>query len=123
MNTDGILAEIRIEIVHENGNDVFMPTDILFEFATGAWEKRNWQPAKDPATGDVLKSAISGEPAILFRDIETEIPLTAEEMRRFCCHALRPEEYRLLRDAYGDIFDLHNDFYVPRTGEAIQSAI
>lgn len=113
----------ELAIDHENGTQTFDPNGILFEFGSGNWKERGWRPALDPDSGAPLKSVLSGEPSFLLHTSEAEIPLTGEEITRFVCRGLSPDEYRKLHDAYGDIFDLHGDFYDPETGAAYQSAI
>ncbi|MNU45025.1 hypothetical protein D3C71_338580 [compost metagenome] len=46
--------------------------------------------------------------------------MTVDELLRFIRHDLRPEEFRILFDRYGEIHEIHDDFYDPRTGEAWQ---
>lgn len=67
-----------------------------------------------------LQSVISGEPALLYRTNEAQIPLTAAEIRRMGRRALSPQEFFAICDAVGAIWELHDDFYDPETGEAFQ---
>lgn len=123
MPDNDIPAWARIEIIHADGSDLFESNGLLVEFGTDRWRARDWKPARDEKTGEVLKSMVSNEPALLLRTFEADIPLTGEEMRRFVCRALEPSEYHALYAAYGDIYDLHDDYYDPESGEAFQSAI
>lgn len=69
---------------------------------------------------DGVQSIISGEPAVIYRSDDIEIPMSTEELLRFAAHDLRPEEFLKLRETYGDFFEIHDDFYDPDTGEAFQ---
>jgi hypothetical protein len=72
-----------------------------------------------PASGDT-KSVISGEPGILFRTSEVSTSMTVGELRRLVFRSLRPEEFKALKEKHGIFFEIHDDFYDPETGEALQ---
>lgn len=65
-------------------------------------------------------SDISGEPGYLYRTHELQILLTKEELYRLALRTLHPGEALALLKRFGEFFEIHDDFYDPRTGEAIQ---
>jgi len=67
-----------------------------------------------------VASVISGGEAVVYRSDDLVIPMTVEELFRFMKLDLRPEEYFALRNRYGMFFEIHEDFYHPDTGEALQ---
>lgn len=67
-----------------------------------------------------VASIVSGGPGVLFRAEDYEIGLTPEELFRFAKHDLEPREYFAIRDRFGMLHDIHEDFYDPDTGEAFQ---
>jgi len=72
---------------------------------------------------DGLASVCSGEPAVLYRTREAEIAMTGEEIYRMCRNALTPEEFEAIVAQVGAIWELHDDFYDPDTGEALQPQV
>jgi hypothetical protein len=74
-----------------------------------------------PLDGQV--SLISGEPAVVYRADDLVVPLTPRELLRFLAHALRPREFFVLLEHYGSFFEIHDDFYDPRSGMAYQPKI
>jgi hypothetical protein len=74
-----------------------------------------------PLEGQV--SAISGEPAVVYRADDVVIPLTPRELLRFLAHALRPKEFFAIRDRYGSFFEIHDDFYNASSGMTYQPMI
>ncbi|MCE6958084.1 hypothetical protein LAZ40_03310 [Cereibacter sphaeroides] len=103
---------LRIEVVHRNGTEILDPNGILLAMMRG--ENAHW--AADPDR----RSLLSGEPALLYRCIDCEIPLSPEELRRLVTLDLRPDEFRKLKQACGIFHEIHDDFYDPETGEAVQ---
>lgn len=110
------LAPIGIEVLDQNGTHSFTPNDILVAFA-----RDNIQDTLRPIDG--LQSICSGEPAVIYRTAEAEFALTPEELRRLTFKSLTPAEFMAIRDKVGDLFDIHDDFYDQRTGEALQPLI
>lgn len=74
--------------------------------------------ALEPLPG--LKSLISGNPAVMYRADDLEIALAPEELFRFASHRLRSDEYIALRDRFGMFHEIHEDFYDPDSGVALQ---
>lgn len=72
----------------------------------------------EPVEG--LKSIISGNPAVLYRADDYEIPMSPDELFRFAKHDLKPEEYFVLAKHWGLIHEIHDDFYDPDSGIAFQ---
>lgn len=84
--------------------------------------------ALDGRLGDLgpvpgLSSVCSGEPAVIYRTDEAEIPLTPDEARRLVARALSPAEFAAIRESVGVVWEMHDDFYDPETGEALQPKI
>jgi len=65
-------------------------------------------------------SVISGEPAVVYRAEDYEIGMTPEELFRFATHNLKPEEYFAIRDHFGNLHEIHDDYYSEEDGEALQ---
>ena len=65
-------------------------------------------------------SVLSGAPAILVRTNEDDFALTPEEARRFYLLALTPAEFFRFCEEVGAVYELHDDFYDPETGQALQ---
>lgn len=60
---------------------------------------------------------------IVFSDGPTpKIELCEEHFKAIVKRALKPDEYFRLHEKYGDIFLLHDDFYDPDSGIAVQPA-
>lgn len=65
-------------------------------------------------------SILSGRPGVLIRTSEDQFALTPDEAQRFFLLALTPGEFDRFCDVVGATFELHDDFYDPDTGEALQ---
>jgi len=72
----------------------------------------------EPVPG--LASILSGKPAVRYRADDLDIALTPDELYRLASHSLSPDEYLALRDRYGMFHEIHEDFYDPDSGVAIQ---
>jgi len=101
--------EIKIEILHRDGTETFDPNGIIAAVMDGP---PDWPSTPTP-------SAISGSPAVIYKTIDVEVPLTSAEVYRLIMKSLQPVEYFALRAAVGDIFEIHDDFYDPATGSAL----
>lgn len=104
---------LRIEIHHADGVLEFDPNGILQACI------------QSPSTFDALQSegalsAISGAPGLIYKTDQVRVGLTSSEIQRLTRHALMPEEYFALRRVTGSFFEIHDDFYDPHTGEALQ---
>jgi len=128
------LEFLRIMVVHADGIENACPNSII---GCAIWavtgEEPEWRGRRNgflpgstlfnplelrPVPG--VQSVISGEPAVVYKADGNEIPLTPEELLRFIRHDLHPEEFRRLHEKYGQIHEIHEDFYEPETGAAWQ---
>lgn len=75
---------------------------------------------KAPEPIPELASIISGKPALRYRADDVEIALAPEELYRLASHALRRNEYFALRDRFGLFHEIHEDYYDPDSGVALQ---
>lgn len=67
----------------------------------------------------VARSVLSREPGYIYRSAEMQLVFTEDELYRFLRHALEPAEYKKLFLAFGDFYEIHDDFYDPSTGESL----
>jgi len=67
-------------------------------------------------------SICSGRPAVLYRTWEATLALTPDELERLVLHNLTPLEYMAVREHAGEIYDIHDDFYDPDSGIALQAS-
>ncbi len=109
------LGVIGIEVITADGVIKTDPNGLVIASSQSAWKK--WRPINGCA------SVCSGEPAVLYRTHEAEIALTPDELRRLSLRALTPQEFGAICDAVGATWDLHDDFYDPDTGEALQPGV
>jgi hypothetical protein len=115
---------LRVEIAHNDDLEIMDPNGAAALFLSGDCFVRQMEPIKLQEDGDeTLQSAISGEPALVYRAGTLEIPLTLEEMQRLVAHALKPEDWARLQVIYGDFYEIGPHFYDPATGEALQPAL
>lgn len=74
-----------------------------------------------PEASSELKSVLSEDlDGIAYQGPEVSMPLTADEIRRVVLRMLMPEEYLALKKKYGIFYEIHEAFYRPGSGEAIQ---
>jgi len=110
------LGPIGIEVLDQNGTHKFDPNGIIIAFLRdGLLEKL--KPI------DNLGSICSGAPAVMYRTAEAEFALSPDELHRLQMRALTPEEFKAIRDRVGEVWEIHDDFYDPETGEAFQPKI
>lgn len=109
------LGPLGIEIVDARGTVSYDPNKVAIAFI-GQREDKNLVPIE----GKV--SVISGGPAVIYRTQEAELALTPDELGRLARRSLTPDEFFAICDAVGAIFELHDDFFDPDTGEAFQPA-
>lgn len=72
---------------------------------------------------DGAKSIISGEPGLHYTTNEVELVLTGDEIYRLTMRSLTVQEYFALIAKDQMFFEIHEDFYDPRTGQALQPKI
>lgn len=126
------LPFLEIRIDHVGGSIKSCPNGIAASAIWGMSGEKPDLPEKFLAAGSQLfnplelkpiegaKSIISGQPAVIYRADDYEIPLTPDELFRFVKHDLEPKEFFKIRDHFGDLHEIHDDFYDPDTGEAFQ---
>jgi hypothetical protein len=116
----------RIEIAHQNDVFVADPNGLILKLLEEPNFFKNLLPLGDGIQDYKLVptlSIISENPAVIYRASDYEIPLDPNELDRFIRHDLLKNEYHILFQKYGNIFEIHEDFYFPKTGEAIQPII
>lgn len=106
---------LQIRITHENGTTIYDPNSIIMALVEKGEPTELWKPQ---AGGE--GSLISGAPAVRFETDEVSVLLTPDELGRLVWRNLRPEEFKSLQAACGIFHDIHDDFYDPETGEALQ---
>jgi hypothetical protein len=112
-NKQDIPDVLRIEIHHADGVEAYDPNTIMMAFLE--------TPEHFPKLKSVGKpSVISGEPGLIYKSNEMEVVMTAEEIHHLTMRALTPDEFFSLRKVVGPVFEIHDDFYDTRTGEAMQ---
>ena len=65
-------------------------------------------------------SCLSGEPAYRYASSEVSLGLSHDELYRLMRLDLTAHEYTALRTQYGIFYEIHDDFYDPETGFALQ---
>lgn len=105
------LGVVESRIVSANGSTVLDANNLLFSVAKGSLEL---------GTPTTRPSDISGAPGYVYQTTEIELVLTKPELLRLISRALEPKEFMALRDAFGDFYEIHDDFYDEFTGEALQ---
>lgn len=109
---EGPLGPIDIEVTGGAGTFRLAPNEsVLLGMARLA---PFGEPLKD------VPSEVSGQPAYRVRTSEAELKLTPEEVIRLWRRDLEPNEYFVLVGTHGDIYEIHDDFYDPATGVALQ---
>ena len=119
------LSICRIEIAHHDGVWVGDPNSIIMQMINNRDFFRSLTPLPDGFSNEnkmftPIKSCISNMDAVIYRANEYEIPLTPAELDRFLRHDLTQSEFFALFDLYGDIHEIHSDFYDFQTGESMQ---
>lgn len=104
---------LRIEIHHDDGVAAYDPNSIIMALVSNPRAFNKWTRAG-------TRSAISNEPALVYKTHQVEVALTSGEIYRLVMRSLQPEEFFALRKHTGDFFEIHDDFYNPRTGTALQ---
>lgn len=111
--TDPILDVLRIEIHHAGGVEAFDPNSLIIRIFDAPPTSQSW-PALDKT------SIISGEPAVVYKTHEVEVPLTVDEIVRLTTRSLTPVEFFVLLNETGGFFEIHGDFYNQTSGFALQ---
>jgi hypothetical protein len=114
MSRESMLHEIMINIKSGKGSVMFEPNDVgceLIRYDDQLKVSEAYPPLPDKT------SMISGEPALIVsiymhdHPKPTDVLLTPKEMQRFLLKSLKKPEWKILHAAYGDIYELHCDFY------------
>jgi hypothetical protein len=104
------LGPVQLEVVHGDG---VLRLDPNTAIAAGYFENL--------VLGDpIVVSVLSKEPGYLYRTCEMQLAFTLEELYRLFRRDLQPREFHYLYHTYGSFFEIHEDFYVPATGQALQ---
>ncbi|AOG03037.1 hypothetical protein [Bosea sp. RAC05] len=111
------LPVLSIEIQHAQGTTVLDPNSSIMMAVVTPGEVL--ELAALPNT----KSILSGEPAVLYRSGNIEVPVTPPELLRLMTTSLEPKEFFKLMEVYGTAFEWHDDFYDFDSGEALQPRI
>lgn len=106
---------LNIEVEHASGIEHFDPNTQIMALIVRPEFVAAWKPLDGPV------SVISGAPAIIVRTHDLELPLTVDEYAGLVGNELEPHEFKALLARYGSFFEIHDDFYDPRTGEAWQA--
>ena len=128
---DDPISDDTIKIIDANGIWLFNPTSLLWAFIELERGLSNeLSPDKVPlyklSPTDDKPSICSGTPGILYNVTwpePFELALTPDEVYRMTRRALTSREFFIIREAVGNIFEIHNDFYHPETGEAFQPGV
>lgn len=107
-----IIPELRIEIRHADGVEVFDPNRLIMAILTG--RHRAWKPLPSSF------SELNRQPAILYSSYSVTLELTVRQLERLVRLRLTPDEYMTLQMHHGIVFEWHEDFYDPNSGEALQ---
>lgn len=110
------LPVLRIEIAHKDGVLVLDPN----KAAVMSVHEPDKILDLVPISNEIL-SFISGKPGLIYRTLGYQIVLTPEETLRLMQCNLERSEYAALKLLFGtQLFEIHEDFYDPDTGEALQ---
>ena len=104
--------ELRIDIEDADGIHHFDPNSLVLAVVDG--QQRHWRPIPD------LASELSRQDAVWYRSHDVTLCLTLEELERLVMLRLTRDEYMTLQSRHGIVFEWHEDFYDPDSGEALQ---
>jgi hypothetical protein len=113
--------ETDILLYHiDNGKEkiVLCPNHSVL-FAINEAEEITKYPSELPEDTD-LHCEICGKEGYEFKEHEYTLKLCIDHIRKLLKRNLSPEEFFSLYKKYPEMFLLHDDFYDPVTGEAIQ---
>ena len=119
------LSILRIEIAFKDGVWVGDPNSVIMQIIKNRKYFMNLTPM-DSGFNCVkreyvpIESVISKKPAVVYRACDYEIPLDPLELDRFLRRDLNPEEFFILFNIYGNLHEIHEDFYDHDTGESMQ---
>jgi hypothetical protein len=108
------LGVLELQVEHAGGVENFDPNGQIMQVIQHPDVIASWCPVEGAT------SILSGEPAIIYRADDMEVPLTVDEYLGLVGRELRPEEVLKLIDHFGMAHEWHEDFYGPETGEAFQ---
>ena len=106
------LGPIDIDIDHAAGTHRTHPNGLI------TMAMKNELVPLIPVPGVV--SDASGKPAVVYATNELVLSVTPEELHRLVMLDLTPQEFFALKERYGVFFEIHEDFYSPATGAAVQ---
>lgn len=116
MTDNDIPDFLRIEIRHRDGIEVFDPNSFIHFMFSEPQKLDGWE-----STGD--RSVISGKPALVYKTHQVEVALSKDEIHRLAMLSLTSKEFHTLQSKVGIFHEIHDDFYDPETGEALQPRI
>lgn len=109
---DKIYDRLHISIEDNNGVRIFCPNCLCYH-AQNDLVLENKELYICDVTGK--------RGAVVYKSLKEEYFLDKDIMMRLLRRSLRPGEYYILADKFGaDSYMLHDDFYDPETGEALQ---
>lgn len=108
------LPILELQVEHADGRERFDPNRIKM------WAIGNQGSVLGLSPLDGRVSDVSGDPAVVYRGGDVELALSPDELLRLIENDLRPEEFFALRARYGIFHEIHDDFYDPVSGYALQ---
>lgn len=98
---------------------VLCPNHSIIFAINEAGEEIEKYPSELPE-GTELHCELCGKAGYEFREDRYTLKLCKEHIKKILKRNLSPEEFFVLYKKYPDMFLLHDDFYDPATGEAMQ---
>lgn len=122
------LPILEIRVLHRDGIETTDPNGVVASAVYGATGQmpqfvavkqiiklRELRPRKG------TKSIVSGKPALICHTHNDVAALSHDEMHRLFDRNLTPEEYFTIRNFFGIFHEIHEDFYDPASGTALQA--
>ncbi|MFZ3584426.1 hypothetical protein ACOI1H_20015 [Loktanella sp. DJP18] len=112
-DTASIPDLLKIKIAHGHGTETFDPNTLVMTAISKPESLRDLLPTSE-------RSCISNDRGLRYTTNEFSEVLTADEIIRLTMRMLRPDEFFILLAASGPVWEIHDDFYDPETGIALQ---
>ena len=125
LKTDGRLPESELQAFLTQVPEIVRIVIKSRDRTVGADPNGRTMAPADPrlALGPPHKaSELSGKPAYVYKTNQVELHLTDDELGRIIDRSLTPTEFFALKAKHGVFFEIHDDFYDPETGQALQPA-
>ena len=115
------LSVLRIEIEDAEGIQVFDPNGVvLWDLMGGTTRLKPYNLIAD-MHGRLYGIGLTiDNRVVLYRSDDLEIRLTPDQLHRLISLNITPNEYDHLRELFGMFYEIHEDFYDPETGAALQ---